>query len=121
MKEDHDALSDSRSTKAEQKRVNFSERPISRRDLHLLPFSALSSLIVSGLYLSLRAKSVLEADRAGFVIWSVFLIELAIAGIYSFPLNEESSLTSIQSQDSAPSWQSGSPSEGLKEPLHLLL
>lgn len=75
-------MNKSHPTEAEQRKAVPLEKPVPKRDLQLLPFSALLSLIVSLLYLYLRAKSVIEAERAGFVIWSVFLIELATVGEY---------------------------------------
>ena len=80
LKSNQNELNSSRSTEAEQKRVVPLEKTISRRDLKLLPFSALTSLIGSLFYFCLRARSVIEAETAGFVIWSVLLIELAVAG-----------------------------------------
>ena len=80
LKSNQNELNSSRSTEAEQKRVVPLEKTISRRDLKLLPFSALTSLIGSLFYFCLRARSVIEAERAGFIIWSALLIELAVAG-----------------------------------------
>ena len=80
LKSNQDELNSSRSTEAEQRGAVPSEKSISRRDLQLLPFSALLSLVVSLVYFSIRARSVIQAERAGFIVWSVFLIELAVAG-----------------------------------------
>lgn len=64
----------------DKEEVKYALRGQKGHDLSWLPISAATSMAISLLYLIVRAQLVLLAGGSDLIIWTVFWIEVAIAG-----------------------------------------